>query len=122
MINQFPNIIYNENKLKIDISYLIKGYNIVKAPSTFLETIIQLNNNIQFLWEFEFRSAKEINFNCLDELINSFSNPKKKIKIYRMKASNIYKREMQYWNNTQVQRDIMINDKCQYNFTIFYNI
>jgi hypothetical protein len=69
LINQFPNIIYNENQLKIDISYLIKGYNIVKAPSTFLESIIQLNNNIQFLWEFEFSSGKEDNFNSLNELI-----------------------------------------------------
>jgi len=120
LINKFPNIIYNENQLKIDISYLIKGYNIVKAPSTFLESIIQLNTNIQFLWEFEFSSMKEKNFNCLNELINSFSIQKKKLIIYRMKASTQYKREMKYWNNTQAQRYIMINGKCQYNFSTIY--
>lgn len=121
LINQFPNIIYNENQLKIDISYLIKGYNIVKAPSTFLESIIQLNNNMQFLWEFEFNSDKEENFNSLNELINSFSISKKNLIIYRMKAANKYKKEMKYWNNTQAQRDIMIKGKCQYNFSIIYN-
>jgi len=120
LINQFPNIIYNENKLKIDISYLIKGYNIVKAPSTFLESIIQLNNNMEFLWEFDFNSGKEEKFNSLNELINSFSIPKKKLISYRMKAANSYKREMKYWNNTQAQRDIMIKGKCPFNFSIIY--
>ena len=119
LINQYPKIIYNENPLKIDISYLIKAYNIVKAPSTLIESIIQLNNNLENLWEFDFDFKKQTNF--LDDLINSINNKKRKIKVYRMKSLEKYTKQMLFWNNSQSQRDLMLNVDCINKFNIFFN-
>ena len=118
LINQFPKIIYKENSLKIDISYLIKAYNIVKAPSTLIESIIQLNNNLKNIWQFDFGFNKT---NILDEFINSFNNKKRKIKVYKMKSLEKYKKQMLFWNNSQSQRDLMLNADCVNRFNIFFN-
>ena len=118
LINQFPKIIYKENSLKIDISYLIKAYNIVKAPSTLIESIIQLNNKLKNIWHFDFGFNKT---NILDEFINSFNNKKRKIKVFKMKSLEIYKKQMLVWNNSQSQRDLMLNADCVNRFNIFFN-
>ena len=119
LINQFPKIIYNENSLKIDISYLIKAYNIVKAPSTLIESIIQLNNNLKILFDFDFDFKKKTNF--LDEFINSINNKKRTIKVYKMKSLEKYTNQMLFWNNSQSQRDLMLNIDCINKFNIFFN-
>ena len=46
LLEEFPNIIYQENNISLDISYLINAYNLVASVSTFLSTIIILNDNI----------------------------------------------------------------------------
>jgi hypothetical protein len=43
LINKFPNIEYKEKSLKEDISLLINAYNIVVSMSSFVISIIQLN-------------------------------------------------------------------------------
>jgi hypothetical protein len=54
LLNIFPNIIFNKNSLKYDISYLAYAYNIVGAYSTFLFNIIRFNDNLKLYWNFEF--------------------------------------------------------------------
>ena len=110
LFKDYPNIIYNTNSLKIDISYIINAYNIVGgAISTFLSRMIELNNNIYFLWTFKFKRysfKKFLNF----EIINFYSI--NKIKIFLLFASSKYIQEMAIWKNTKEQRYLMINDNC----------
>ena len=120
MLSQFPSIIYKRNSLKLDISYLSKAYNIVHAPSTFFFSIFQLNDNAKFLWIFDFLyNKKRINF--LDILLHSFNIQKKDIIVYKMFASNKYKKEMIKWENSNSQIELMINGGCSLNFSIIIN-
>ena len=43
ILNYFPNIIYNKNKIQMDISLLVHAYNIVGANSSFLRNILRIN-------------------------------------------------------------------------------
>ena len=119
LLNEFPNIIYNYNSLKIDISYLIYAYNLVEAPSTFFFCIFNLNKNIKFLWEFDFN--KYIKHNFLNIYINTFNKPKKNFIIYRMKSSTNYINKMKSWKNSASQINLMITSDCPYNFSIILN-
>ena len=116
LISLFPNIKYQQNSLELDISFLVNAYNLVEGKSTFFTSIIQLNDNIQFLWKFDFHFNKQHINNSLEEIINSFPVSKKKIIIFKMKASNIYRKKMLFWNNTHFQRDLMLKSKCPNNF------
>ena len=106
----YPNIIYNFNSLKIDISYLVNAYNIVGGGlSTFFSNILELNKNIHILWFFKFKSYR---YN---------QNQKFKIKIFYniyqlqrfiLYSSKKYLKKMNPWKNTKEQRDLMISDNC----------
>lgn len=121
LLSQFPSIIYNQNSLKLDISYLSNAYNLVKAQSTLFFSILYLNKNIRLLWEFDFQNHIESSENYLEKFLNSFNKPKRHFIIYRMKASTKYKNEMQNWKNSASQIHLMINENCPYNFTIINN-
>ena len=114
LLNVFPNIIYNINSIKIDITYLVYAYNIVGgATSTFLSNILRLNNNLKCLWSFQ------LNTNILNNYIKlNLINNLKKIKIYLMYTSNNYKKKMKYWKNDVSQRNLMINETCINTFTL----
>lgn len=117
LLNLFPNIIYNVNSLKIDISYLSNAYNLVEAPSTLFFSIINLNENIKILWEFYFNYHS-----YLYKYINSFNNIKKNFIIYRMKSSSKYRNIMKNWKNTISQIHLMISTDCPYDFFLSNNI
>ena len=53
LIDEFPNIIFNYNNVKKDISYLIKAYNLVGSVSSFLLTSIKFNDNLKRYWEYD---------------------------------------------------------------------
>lgn len=56
LLYQYPNIIYNQNSLKIDIVYLVYAYYIVGGKiSTFLGNILYLNDNLLIIWIFVFK-------------------------------------------------------------------
>ena len=118
ILKNFPNVIYNINTLKNDLSYLINAYNIVGGgTSTFLYNVIELNNKSPFLWIFEFKNDsynKYLKF----KVINFYNIIK--LKIFLMYASNDYEKIMKFWNNTQIQKDLMINDKCENPFIFLY--
>lgn len=120
LLNSYPKIIYNENPLKLDISYLINAYNLVKAPSTLFESIFQLNTNIKSIWEYDFNFNNKTYFNCLAAFINSFNIKKRKILVHKMKASYKYKRTMLFWKNTKIQRKLMLEINCIKNFSKYY--
>ena len=43
-----------------------------------------------------------------------------KYRIYTMKPSDIYASEMFYWEKTDLQKQLMLNDTCPYDFTLTY--
>ena len=53
LLKEYPYIKYNKNNIKLDISYLANSYNIISATSSFIASIIKINQNIKFLWEYD---------------------------------------------------------------------
>ena len=56
---EYSYIKYNKNNIKLDISYLVNSYNIVSATSSFILSIFKLNQNLKFVWEYDFYKFKE---------------------------------------------------------------
>ena len=116
LINEYPNIIYYKNSLKIDISYLVNAYNLVASISSFLVSIVQLNYNLRFLWDYNIYkiSEKIIAFHYdLYKFPNNFI-------IFRMEPSLLYQNFMYKFKNNKSQRKLMIKEKCINNFRIIY--
>ena len=111
---KYPRIIYHNNPLDVDISFLARGYKIVGSISSFLISSIKLNNNLKYLWEYDIypMSGKLYHFHHL------LFNIKRKYIIYQMKPSNVYKNKMIVWKCSKEQLKIMLNDKCSNNFKI----
>lgn len=111
---KYPKIKYNQNSLEIDLSYLIYGYNIVGSISSFLISSIKLNDNIKFFWEYDRypMCSKIYHFH------HSIFNIQRKYTIYQMPPSETYKYRMIVWKCSDEQINIMLNDKCPYNFKI----
>ena len=59
MIKEYSNVIFMQNSLKEDISYLINAYNIVASISSFLNSIIQLNYNLKTLFDYNIYKISE---------------------------------------------------------------
>ena len=77
------------NYLKIDMVYLIKAYNIVGTKSMFLKCLIELNDNLQVLYEYDlFFNDK------YDKTLITFNFQKKDYIIYKMKSSKKYKKKI----------------------------
>lgn len=111
---KYPKIKYNQNSLEIDLSYLIYGYNIVGSISSFLISSIKLNDNIKFFWEYDRypMCSKIYHFH------HSIFNIQRNYTIYQMPPSETYKYRMIVWKCSDEQINIMLNDKCPYNFKI----
>ena len=112
--NKYSNIVYSNNEMKYDLSCLIHSYNLVASISSFLNMIILLNSNLQYLWEYNLYQMKEKflhNHYDLFKFPNSFT-------VYRMEPSMNYKTKMSYWKNSRAQRKLMINEKCINSFMI----
>ena len=112
--NKYPNLIYKENPLEIDLSYLVRGYNIVGSISSFLIASIKLNDNLKFLWEYDrYPMCSKIY-----HAHHSIFNFKRKFSIYLMEPSDIYKNKMIIWKDSDEQIEIMMNDKCPNDFKL----
>ena len=115
LINQFPNIINNKNNLKIDIALLINAYKIVASISSFLNLIIQLNYNLEFLWDYNvYKTSEKILLYHYD----LYRYPHNKFTIFRMEPSSKYRSIMYFWKNNYIQRRLMIKEKCDKYFSI----
>ena len=107
-------MIYNKNALEIDLSYLLRGYNIIGSISSLLISSIKLNDNLKFLWEYDRYPLKSKIFHSHHSIINI----KRKYTIYQMEPSEIYKNKMNIWKCSDEQIQIMLNDKCPNDFKI----
>ena len=116
LLKYYPNIIYNFNSLKNDISYLVNAYNIIGGGySTFFPRLMELNNNLLFLWTFVFKSytsGQKIKFNM------TYFYKIHEIKIFLLYSSNNYIQKMKIWKNTKEQRDLMVKDICLNPFVV----
>ena len=108
------HIKYIKNNLKLDISYLSNSYNIISAMSSFIVSIIKLNNNLRFLWEYDLYRLYERYYH-IHYSVYKFSF---KYIIYKMKASENYKKSMFPFINSLHQRKIMVKEQCDNNFYI----
>ena len=108
-------MVYRTNTLLIDISYLISAYNIVASISSFLTSIIQLNNNLKLLWDYNIYHMSE---KILHNHYDLFKYPNNNFIVYRMEPSFNYKNIMFKWKNNKKQRKLMIKEKCNGFFSI----
>lgn len=114
LLKEFPYIKYNRNNIKLDISYLANSYNIISATSAFILSIIKLNKNLKFLWEYDFYILSE-RYKHLHYSVYTFSF---NYTIYKMNVSEHYKKFMHPFTNSEKQRKIMIEEKCDKNFNL----
>ena len=108
LLNNYSFIKYKKKHLKYDISYLANSFNIISAKSSFLTSIIKLNGNLKYLWEYDFCVLSE-KYRFIDYSVHNFSY---NYTIYKMNSSLTYKKLMFPWINSKKQRKIMIKDKC----------
>ena len=114
LLSRFKNILYSQNTLEYDISCLINCYNLVSSISSFLNTIIMLNSNLENLWEY---NIYQMNEKILQYHYDLFKFPYS-FTLYRMEASSNYKSKMYIWKNSKIQRKLMIKEKCINSFMI----
>jgi hypothetical protein len=114
LLKEYPFIKYNKNNIKIDISYLVNSYNIISAISSFIASIIKFNKNLKYLWEYDFYILSQ-RYLHLHHSVYSFSF---NYTIYKMNASENYKKLMYPFHNSEMQRNIMIEEKCENNFQL----
>ena len=84
---------------------MIYAYNIIASSSSFLSATIKLNDNLKYYWEYD---NMRINDKYL-HMHHSLFYYSRKYTIFRMEPSDIYKRKMYNWINSQEQRNRMIN-------------
>jgi hypothetical protein len=108
------HIKYIKNDIKLDISYLANSYNIILAKSSFIVSIIKFNNNLKYLWEYDFYTLPD-RYLHLHYSVYTFSF---KYMIYKMKATESYKQLMSPFINSENQRELMIKEKCYKKFNI----
>lgn len=116
LLNEFLNILFFENSIKEDISLLINAYNIVNSVSSFVNSIIQLNYNLLYLWEY--------NIYHIDEKVKHYFHdfniyPYNNYTVFRMEPSSFYLNKMYKWKNTRSQIHLMLKEKCVNQFIIF---
>ena len=116
LINEFPNIIFKKHRMSKDLAYLANAYNLVGSISSIIITIIKFNDNLKKFWEYDIykNSGKFI------LLHHDFYDFPRNYIIYKMKPSENYKNEMFVWLIEKSQLQLMIDEKCIYNFSIIY--
>ena len=112
LLKEYPYIKYNKKNMKLDISYLLNSYNIISATSSFIASIIKLNQNLKFLWEYDFYKLKN-RYLFLHYSVYTFSF---NYTIYKMNVSENYEKLMYPFHNSENQRKLMIEEKCDNNF------
>ena len=116
LLKIFPIISYSQKSIKEDISLLINAYNIVNSISSFVNSIIQLNYNLRYLWEY--------NIYHMDEKIYAYNHefnkyPYNNYTIFRMEPSFYYINKMYQWKNKKSQIALMLKEKCINEFVVF---
>ena len=108
ILNQFTFrkvIIISEDKSNPVIPKLLKEYPYIK-----------LNQNLKFLWEYDFYMLSD-RFLHLHHSVCTFSF---NYNIYKMNVSENYKNLMFPFHNSEKQRKIMIEEKCDNKFDLIH--
>ena len=109
LTKEFPEIIFIDNYIETDAAILSNAYNIVGSMSSFLTTLVMINDNIKNYWDFD-------NYRLSEKYLH-FHHDIYKLKVnytlYEMKPSEDYRKEMFVWRNSKRQIDLMINEKCK---------
>ena len=116
LIKKYPNIIFNKNDFETDISLLAHAYHIACSIGSFTLSAIKINNNLKEMYEYDIGRLPE-KYIWLHPHLFKFDI---KYKIYTMKPSSEYASEMFYWTKNDFQKQLMLNDKCPYDFTLTY--
>ena len=116
LIKKYPNIIFNKNDFETDISLLAHAYHIACSIGSFTLSAIKINNNLKEMYEYDIGRLPE-KYIWLHPHLFKFDI---KYKIYTMKPSSEYASEMFYWAKKDSQKQLMLNDKCPYDFTLTY--
>lgn len=116
LLHNYPNIIFNNNDLKYNIALLYNAYNVVASISSFFTSIVQLNNNLNNLWDFNiYQMMKKITHFHYD----IYNYPQNRFTVYRMEPSPGYKMRMLKWNMSKKQRKLLLKDKCKNFFRLY---
>ena len=116
LLKLFPIISYSQKSIKEDISLLINAYNIVNSVSSFVNSIIQLNYNLQYLWEYNIYHMHEKIY-AYNHEFNKY--PHNNYTIFRMEPSFCYINKMYHWKNRKSQIALMLKEKCINEFVVF---
>ena len=108
LIREYPQIILTHNSLEIDISILINAFNLIGSMSSFLTSIIILNENLRNFFEYDNYSLSQKYLHLHHDIYKYKIN----YSIYKIKPSTKYLKEMFPWKNSKEQRKLMINEKC----------
>ena len=114
LINKYKKIIFETHDYVYDLSLLVHAYKIAMSVSSFAISAIKFNDNLKDIWEYDIYRLSE-KFVFLHHHLYKFDI---KFKIHTMKSSDIYADKMFKWENSRSQLDLMINDKCIYDFVI----
>ena len=116
LLKLYPAILYSQKSIKEDISLLINAYNIVNSVSSFVNSIIQLNYQLLYLWEYNIYHMNEKIYIYYHEF-NKY--PYSNYTIFRMEPSFCYVNKMYQSKNKRSQRALMLKEKCINEFVVF---
>ena len=116
LLKDYPIIKYTKKTIKEDISLLINAYNIINSVSSFVNSIIQLNYNLLYLWEYNIYHMNE-KILAYNHEFNTYLHNNNTI--FRMEPSSCYINKMYEWKNTRSQIALMIKEKCINEFSVF---
>ena len=115
LINKFSHVSFIKSDLQRDVSILLNAFNIVGSISSFLISILQLNYNLEYFWDFNmYKISEKINHFHFD--FNKL--PHNNFTVFRMEPSLSYKNKMFNWKHSKSQLKLMIKDKCINEFSI----
>ena len=109
LTKEFPEIIFIDNYIETDAAILSNAYNIVGSMSSFLTTLVMINDNIKNYWDFDNYRLSEKYLHFHHDIYKLQVN----YTLYEMKPSEDYRKEMFVWRNSKRQIDLMINEKCR---------
>lgn len=114
LIKKFPDIILTHNSIDKDIGILSNAFNIVGSMSSFLTTLLIINENLKNFWEFD-------NYRLTQKYLHLHHdtyNYARSFTIFKMRPSKRYLKEMFPWSNSKKQRLLMLNEICNNTFEI----
>ena len=109
LTKEYHEIIFIDNYIDTDAAILSNAYNIVGSMSSFLTTLVMINDNIKNYWDFDNYRLSEKYLHFHHDIYNFKTN----YTLYEMKPSEDYRKEMFVWRNSKRQIDLMINEKCR---------